>query len=713
MKGGDDMKRNKFRLSQAAGVGHALPWYRQPMRIAAQHWNAEESRKGGAAEQWCRHGFKTAKMKIKNGFNVEQLFLSMSSPVFAEYMQQAHKNGIHIILYINVHQVVWPIEIFPKSQEDGAAWERDMSERYAQRSIDGSFGKIYGTQNCFCLCGPFREYFFDKLKLLAPYKVDGILLDGPSWISGGCFCKHCRQRYRREFGGELTEKTDRWEFDTRVFADFFNDTWRNWHAIKPEGVCCMNLAALTPSSSFVRLPAALDYNDIVITEGGFMFYGQPKNGYLWKPSVAAKVLEAIAPDKPRAIAMAADQKPWNFYQHTATETEICIGSIFANGANLWYGSLPSFPTIMDRPGVQRAWSLMRTIADHERYFAESRSAARVAVMYSYASMQSYRTTVEKTDLYGAAGTKTRNVSGNASESFQGVCDALSRSSIPFDVVTDLEFTLPRFSDYDCIFLPTCACLSDKAMDALRHFVNNGGHLVAAFDSSLYTEDGKRRPDFGLADVLGVSYLGREIKLQSFNYYVPVVKHGVFYRIAVPCLPAPAFGLDVKPQGKAQVLARFLKPLAGRYDSMFLPSEDMPAMLLNRYGKGTSLFLAGTFGEMAASYNPPELTRILSNAAHMWAKQPVRLEGAFGNVELAVRRQPGRLIVHLVNYAGIVPRPFTGVVPQSNLVLRVRDGKRYRTARTLLRGASCAIRRNAGTLTIRLPKLNEYEVVVVE
>lgn len=251
------------------------------------------------------------------------------------------------------------------------------------------------------------------------------------------------------------------------------------------------------------------------------------------------------------------------------------------------------------------------------------------------------------------------------------------------------------------------------MEALRRFVRAGGHLVSCFDTSLYTEDGKRHSDFGLSDVFGVSYLGREIKMQNFNYYVPVEKHALFGQIIAPCIPAPAFGLEVKPRGKALVLARFLKPLAGRYDSMFLPPQDMPAIVLNRYGKGLSLFLAGTFGEMAASYNPPELTSMLAGAANLWAHQPVRLEGAFGNVEVAVRRQAQRLIVHLVNYAGLGPRPFTAVVAQKNLVLRVRDGQRYRRARTLLRKGTCALRRSGGVLTVRLPELNEYEVVVLE
>src|SRR5207247_6330900 len=48
------------------------------------------------------------------------------------------------------------------------------------------------------------------------------------------------------------------------------------------------------------------------------------------------------------------------------------------------------------------------------------------------------------------------------------------------------------------------CLSDAQCEQLRDYVRGGGSLIATLETSLYDESGARRPDFGLADVLGVS-----------------------------------------------------------------------------------------------------------------------------------------------------------------------------------------------------------------
>ena len=47
-----------------------------------------------------------------------------------------------------------------------------------------------------------------------------------------------------------------------------------------------------------------------------------------------------------------------------------------------------------------------------------------------------------------------------------------------------------------LLLVICTC------DQLRAFVERGGSLVATFETSLYDEWGKRRPNFGLADLFG-------------------------------------------------------------------------------------------------------------------------------------------------------------------------------------------------------------------
>ena len=53
-----------------------------------------------------------------------------------------------------------------------------------------------------------------------------------------------------------------------------------------------------------------------------------------------------------------------------------------------------------------------------------------------------------------------------------------------------------------LVLPNLAAMSDAQCAAVRRFVEAGGGLVATGETSLYDEEGRRRADFALADLLG-------------------------------------------------------------------------------------------------------------------------------------------------------------------------------------------------------------------
>src|SRR6185295_7312366 len=69
-------------------------------------------------------------------------------------------------------------------------------------------------------------------------------------------------------------------------------------------------------------------------------------------------------------------------------------------------------------------------------------------------------------------------------------------------------TPERLDAFKLLILADAAALSDAQCAAIRAFVARGGSLLATFASSLYDEGGRRRSDFGLADVFGVSFGGR-------------------------------------------------------------------------------------------------------------------------------------------------------------------------------------------------------------
>jgi len=65
----------------------------------------------------------------------------------------------------------------------------------------------------------------------------------------------------------------------------------------------------------------------------------------------------------------------------------------------------------------------------------------------------------------------------------------------------------QLKNYKLLVLPNIAALSDTQCKQLQQFVENGGSIVATFETSLYDETGKPRKDFGLSELFGVSYAG--------------------------------------------------------------------------------------------------------------------------------------------------------------------------------------------------------------
>lgn len=87
-------------------------------------------------------------------------------------------------------------------------------------------------------------------------------------------------------------------------------------------------------------------------------------------------------------------------------------------------------------------------------------------------------------------------------SFMLASQMLIQMKVPFDIVFDEH--LQNLSKYRVLFLADQECLSEAQLKQIQAFVRNGGSLVATGDSSLYTEQRKRRPDFGLRDCFGMT-----------------------------------------------------------------------------------------------------------------------------------------------------------------------------------------------------------------
>jgi len=86
--------------------------------------------------------------------------------------------------------------------------------------------------------------------------------------------------------------------------------------------------------------------------------------------------------------------------------------------------------------------------------------------------------------------------------------ALIEARIPFEMVNDRLLEAEHLKPFKSLILSNVAALSEAQCEQLRQYVKSGGSIVATFETSLYDQGGKRRQNFGLRDLFGVSYNDR-------------------------------------------------------------------------------------------------------------------------------------------------------------------------------------------------------------
>ena len=694
-------------------------WWYKPLTIADLGiYGADEILEINPAE--------VAETKKKLGFNTEHLTCSdvyggekgvfyfktkiakkVPRDFLGEYLPEAHKRGIKVLVYYNVH---WINVNFGKEHPD---WLQVNSEG---KVIDN----LYGSGNAPCVNSPsWREWSLQGIRDLASYDIDGIFLDGPIFVPGACYCKNCQEAFKQAYGLELPRKEDwkdpAWrkfiEFRYNSIAAYLRDARAALKEVKPEAVIYMNCTGLWPA-----WPAARDnrrlmpYQDILGAEGGFLYYDL-RSEPLWKPGMTAKLIETQAEGKPTVVFIAGANKGWDEYILTPAETKLLYADTLANGANPWYG-IPLSKA--DRPGALAAGDMNMFIEKNAEYLEGTKPLAKVALFWSSMTADYYRASVPVTD-FTPQGEKLekKEAAGNFYASFLGCYEALVRSHVPFVVLDEEALKFETLSKYDLLIAPNCACISKDKAEVISNYVKNGGNLIASFETSRYDEYGNLLDDFRLSEVFGVRVERGVFGPMRLDYISIVEKHPILENLSTSLLPSPVYGVEVRPT-TSKALAMYHKKMPARYVKV-PPLSDNPVFLINEYGSGKSFYIAGNFFEHYYNYHNPDYRNILANATSLMARKLITLENCPRSVEVTLRQQLNnkRLIVHLVNFTGEMTRPIESTVPIRNIKITVHGFPELRHARALQLGESLPVEQRSQDVTFTLPLLKEYEIISLE
>jgi hypothetical protein len=351
--------------------------------------------------------------------------------------------------------------------------------------------------------------------------------------------------------------------------------------------------------------------------------------------------------------------------------------------------------------------------ENEKYLRNTGSLARVAMVYSEQTERNY-------------GGKEWQTHSDWHE--LGMYHALIEARIPFDMVNDRLLDAPQLENYKLLVLPNVAALSDLQCEQLRQFVNNGGSIVASFETSLYNETGSQRENFGLADLYGVSFKGNvegpmknsylKINTESGQDNYHTVLNGLedAFRII-----NGVWRLNVKP------LVDFPSPLTLIPSYPDLPMEhvyprqpdtDVRELYLRETGKGRVVYIPWDVDRTFWNILNVDHGMLLRNA-FKWALNedpPVSVEGE-GILDITAWQQAKSMTVHLVNFTNpmMMKGPFRELLPVGDQVVTIKmpTGSKVGNVKLLVSGKVPPYDFTNGSLKLKITRILDHEVIAVD
>jgi hypothetical protein len=560
-----------------------------------------------------------------------------------------------------------------------------------------------------CALGPYNFTFMTEVhrEIVTRYDIDGIFTN--RWASQtDCFCEHCRRNFRAASGGDLPRTPNAADPARQAFVAWrkarLTELWALWDA---------DIRRARPGACYVP-NGPPDLRTAALMAAPIQFADhQARRGLTapWSNGRRAKEYHAVMGGRPvGGIFSVGVEEPHRWKDSVQSEAEIrlWVADGTANGMRPWFAKFAG--VLRDRrwlPVVERIYDWHHR---HERYLRNTTSLARVALLLS-----------EQTAAVHHPGPERP-----LGDHVAGMYHALVESRVPFDLIHEALLTPAALDRYACVVLANAAALSDAQCGALRAYVERGGGLVATFESTRYDESGRRRTDFGLADLFGVRDSGR-LEGPLKNSYLTLnnegaARHAVLAGLEdAPRIINGVWRVPVTPTADGP------SPLTLVPSYPDLPMEDVfprqertdtRELYLREPGRGRVAYFPWDVDRTFWEVLSPDHRQLIAGAVD-WASRgggAVRVTGP-GLVEVTTWRQATSLTVHLVNLSNpmCMKGPLRELLPIGAQRVRVTLPAGARAARVTLltAGTEPAVRREGDALVVDVPSILDHEVVAID
>ncbi len=358
----------------------------------------------------------------------------------------------------------------------------------------------YPHGGMLCLLGPYGDFFIEVLaEILTLYPdVDAFSFDGLHH-GGFCYCRHCREDYRKDTGLEIPRvdledpafrRYQHWA--DRRLESLIQRMQTRLKGLKPE------VALVTWTTNAGRFGHLRDIPRNMPARMNLLLDAPDQELWLDETNRGATVLPSFA----------------SAYIYALTDHRVAFSEPYLMSHGNPYGK-DSFPA----HEVERRMMLVLTHGACPSIAVSQPGDLQAAVVHGLAEVgRRKRWLVRKEPEPWAAilmSDDTRNFYGRSPGRVEeryvshvlGAFRAALEEHLPAALVCDWNLNSEDLAKYRVLVLPDAACLDDEQVEAVRGFVEKGGGLVASLDTSLFDASGNPREDFALGRVLGVRYRG--------------------------------------------------------------------------------------------------------------------------------------------------------------------------------------------------------------
>ena len=148
-----------------------------------------------------------------------------------------------------------------------------------------------------------------------------------------------------------------------------------------------------------------------------------------------------------------------------------------------------------------------------------------------------------------------------------------------------------------------------------------------------------------------------------------------------------------------------------------PKTGIPGLVLREHaGGGRVAYLPADIDRRFARDNLPDHGDLLANIVRWTLRDdvPVQVDGA-GLIDCHLYRQPGRLVLHLVNLtsAGTWRTPVQELIPVGPLRVAVQIYAGKGIVRSLVTGEKISANVSGGWVLFEVPSVSDHEVLVIQ